>query len=46
MVESLETIESPETIVSTLESLIDSRCMLSVPPPWGQRFFHFFYIKN
>lgn len=45
MVESLETIESPETIVSTLESLIDSRCMLSVSPPGVKDFFTSFILR-
>jgi len=45
MVETLETIESEETIASTLEALIDSRCMLSVSPSGTKDFFTSFILK-
>lgn len=45
MVQSLETIEFPETIQSTLEDFIDSRSMLSVSPSASKDFYTSFILK-
>jgi len=45
MAESLETVESPETIASILEMLIDSRSTLSISPSGTKDFFTSFAIK-
>lgn len=45
MAESLETVESPETIASILETLIDSRSTLSISPSGTKDFFTSFVIK-
>ena len=45
MSDTLETMESPEAIVATLETLLDTRTTLSVSPPNINDFFTSFILK-